>query len=389
MKRVRRTYKDIKEYVEAFEHELISNEDDIVELNGYVKAKTKLTIKCEKGHIFRTSFDVYKNGKFKCKKCVYESGNLRRKYTFEDVKKYFLEENYNVISLKSEYKNMESVLKVICPNGHKWTSSYNNFKAGYKCPYCKIINKEKKDREELEQILINHGYEILDFKRNPDDFFSESLFTVKCENGHIFNKSIKSIRSGKLTCIDCFGKTKKDLDEVIDTFEKYGYSVISHNGYKNNQSRFTIKCENGHVRDISFATFQQSNYKNCILCANDKKRISLGERIIADYLDRKNINYVYQYKIEECRLKAELPFDFYLPDYNLLIEFDGEQHYKPIKHFGGLEKFISRKIGDTVKNIFCKDNIPLLRIPYWELDNIENILEEEIIHYGKSSTTIP
>ena len=74
-----------------------------------------------------------------------------------------------------------------------------------------------------------------------------------------------------------------------------------------------------------------------------------------------------------------MPFDFYLPDYNLLIEFDGIQHYEIRGHFGGYDGFVDTKIRDTIKNIYCKDNnIDLLRIPYWDYKNIENILVNKL-----------
>ena len=378
MKRVRRTYEDIRLYIESFNHTLLSKREDVMDKNGYVKAKTKLLIKCEKGHEFNTCFDVYRNGKFKCKKCVQESGHCRRKYTFNDIKGYFNNEGYTVTSLESDYKNMETVLNVICPRGHKWTSSYNNFQAGYKCPHCKIEDKENIEREELEQIIIKNGYEVIGFERAKDDFFTESLFTIKCKNDHIIKKSVKSIRSNKMTCLECYGKKKKELEEVLLIFEKEGYNVIYHDGYENNQSRFTLVCKNGHKRNTTFASFQQGD-KSCGFCSENTNRVSRGEREIARYLEERKIEYIYQYKIEECRLKMPLPFDFYLPKYNLLVEFDGELHYKIIDYFGGLDKFISRKIGDITKNWYCsKNNIPLLRIPYWELNNIKNILDDKL-----------
>ena len=86
-----------------------------------------------------------------------------------------------------------------------------------------------------------------------------------------------------------------------------------------------------------------------------------------------------QYKFDDCKFKYVLPFDFYLPQYNCCIEFDGEQHYKIIKHFGGFDKFVDTKIRDTIKNEYCKNNdIKLIRISYWNFNNIEKILKNEL-----------
>ena len=91
-----------------------------------------------------------------------------------------------------------------------------------------------------------------------------------------------------------------------------------------------------------------------------------------------------QYKFKDCKCSRCLPFDFYLPDYNILVEYDGEQHYYPVS-FGGinddksLDRFIITKIHDTIKTIYAKNNnIKLIRIPYYEFDNIEKILIREL-----------
>ena len=81
-------------------------------------------------------------------------------------------------------------------------------------------------------------------------------------------------------------------------------------------------------------------------------------------------------------------FDFYLPKENILIEFDGEQHYKFIEFFHGtVEKFKERQQADIEKNNYCiEKEIKLFRIPYWEEENISEILKQILLE--KSSTTI-
>ena len=92
-----------------------------------------------------------------------------------------------------------------------------------------------------------------------------------------------------------------------------------------------------------------------------------------------NIEYIQQYRFEDCRNKKPLPFDFYLPEYNMCIEYDGEQHFSENRAFGGTDRFWTTVIHDAIKNQYCEDNnINILRIPYWELKNIEEILKKEI-----------
>lgn len=80
-----------------------------------------------------------------------------------------------------------------------------------------------------------------------------------------------------------------------------------------------------------------------------------------------------QYTFDGCRNKKQLPFDFFLPDLNTVIEYQGKQHFEPIKYFGGDVQFEKRTINDNIKRNFCQDNnIPLLEIKYDE--NIEEVL---------------
>ena len=83
-------------------------------------------------------------------------------------------------------------------------------------------------------------------------------------------------------------------------------------------------------------------------------------------------------RFKDCKDIKTLPFDFYLPYYNICIEFDGWQHYNMTKHDTS-EKFEIRKKHDIIKDEYCKNNnMYLIRIPYWEYKNIDNILHTEI-----------
>ena len=101
-----------------------------------------------------------------------------------------------------------------------------------------------------------------------------------------------------------------------------------------------------------------------------------GEDKIIKILQEIKCNFIHQYKFNDCKDKRCLPFDFYLPDYNLCIEFDGEQHYNP--KFGK-ENFKKTREHDKIKNNYCKsNNIKLLRIPYWEGNNMEKIIKDSL-----------
>ncbi len=96
---------------------------------------------------------------------------------------------------------------------------------------------------------------------------------------------------------------------------------------------------------------------------------------------KNNIKYKREQKFKKCKNKRELPFDFYLPEKNLLIEYDGSQHFYPKFKEENLTKI---QLNDKIKNRFCKENkIRLVRINFKENKDIEKILLKEI--YGKNN----
>lgn len=124
------------------------------------------------------------------------------------------------------------------------------------------------------------------------------------------------------------------------------------------------------------------NKKYCPICYYKKSK---GEIRIAKFLEKNNISYKREYRFPNSLKNRK--FDFYLPEYNSCIEYDGEQHFRSVSFFGGEEAFEKTKERDKEKNIFClENNITLYRIPYTDFDNIETILQQ--IYKEKSSTTI-
>ena len=99
-------------------------------------------------------------------------------------------------------------------------------------------------------------------------------------------------------------------------------------------------------------------------------------------MQENNVEFIEQYKFKECKDKRELPFDFYLPNNNICIEYNGEQHYKPINKFGGADSFKIQQEHDKIKRNYCLEhNITLLEIPYTYNTNekVANFLSEKNI----------
>ncbi|SCA96737.1 Uncharacterized protein BWINRA5_00052 [Bacillus mycoides] len=149
---------------------------------------------------------------------------------------------------------------------------------------------------------------------------------------------------------------------------------------KNHETRALYKCKKcNHESEIRAASL---GVKGCSNCKESK-----GEKQINDCLESNNLKFKRQFWFDDCRATLPLPFDFVVFNEDEIIcaiEYDGEQHYKVIPHFGGEAGLQKRKNRDEIKTNYCKENnIPLIRIPYWEFDNISQILDKEISGLNK------
>lgn len=166
---------------------------------------------------------------------------------------------------------------------------------------------------------------------------------------------------------------KLDHDYFVEKCNKAGADVTFIGKYNGQNKHITVRCNKcGHIYDAHPSSLAHGH--GCALCSSSR-----GERKIQLFLDENSIEYISQYKFDDCRYKYRLPFDFYLPEYNMCIEFDGRQHFEPVEYFGGECGFEQTKIRDNIKNKFCNEsNISLIRIPYYDFDNIETILSSYI-----------
>lgn len=169
-------------------------------------------------------------------------------------------------------------------------------------------------------------------------------------------------------CKKCYPTQPNVLKK--DYTPKEGYSLIGK--YTGMQNKVLMKHDFcGFIWEV-----KPSNLENGKGCPKCNRKISKGEQKIIKWLENNHINYTPQKKID---IEGHhLSCDFYLEDYDLYIEYNGEQHYNPIAFFGGEEKFKKQIEYDCLKKDFLKDK--LLVISYLDFDKIESILE--------SSTTI-
>lgn len=172
--------------------------------------------------------------------------------------------------------------------------------------------------------------------------------------------------SGCPSCAGCLKKTNSDFIEKSKIIhgDLYDYSKVD---YISAHKKVIIICK----KHGEFQQTPNSHYKRngCPICKKSK-----GEKTIEKFLIDNSILFKSQKRFDDCKNIKYLFFDFYLPDYKICIEFDGEQHYTKYRFEDNNDKFKIRKKRDEIKTNFClKNDIKLIRIKYDE--NIEDKLK--------------
>ena len=306
------------------------------------------------------------------------SKRTNKKKTHEEFVNELKEKKSN-IKVIGKYQTAKDKIECKCLvcNTH-WLATPNKLLLGRGCPTCG--EKKCRNSKRIKQDdFINRLKEV-----NPNITPLETYTTLKTKmlfRCNICNNEWQTLPSVVLyghTCPKCSHKQGGDKwRKSKETFVKEMFNInpdIEIIGeYINDSTKIECLCK---ICNTKWETIPNNLLHNsgCPKCKSSK-----GENKIDNYLSNKNIRFDRQYKFENCKIKRTLPFDFYLPDYNTCIEYDGELHYKSVDYFGGDIALKNTKFRDEIKTQYCKDNnIKLIRIPYWDFDNIEEILNKEL-----------
>lgn len=362
-------------------NDLVGNEYSI--LSKYINSKTHVEIKHNKcGHVYKVTPTNFLHGK-RCPICMRKQSDKNRRKT----NKQFLDEINELVGKEYEVlDNYETAIKKVrfkhneC--GCVFEMSPNAFLTGARCPKCgwdNFINSNKFTQEEFEKHLkerTNGECIALDKYINTQTPIRFKHLTC----GNIFKTKPSHVLAGHY-CKEC--GDKKTGDKLRKTHEQYVKEVFDLVGDEyevlSEYKRDDIKIKMVHK------TCGRTFYKRagsflqgirCPHCAESK-----GEKKVFDFLVKHGIEHKREYRDKRCKNKYTLPFDFAIFNEEkllCLIEYDGELHYKEARWSGAEEKLLSIQKTDKIKDEFCaKHGIPLIKIPYWDYDNIEKILENE------------
>ena len=277
--------------------------------------------------------------------------------------------DYSKVPNTFDTRDKVSIICNFCKNEFECSAYYHYQKYSYSCPECKRSNKFTETISEFIKIHNNKYSYPQSYKYFKN---MKSLIPIECPEHGEFKQLVHNHKQGK-GCFKCIDKSK-DLQYFLEKSEiihsdYYNYSKVN---FKNMRSKVSIICpEHGEFKQNPSNHIQG---KGCFRCNQ-----SHGERIITNLLISNNVEYISEKKFENLVSDSDvnLRFDFYIPSKNIVIEYDGIQHFKENSFFGGKKSFEILKKHDNLKNEYCeKNNIRLIRIPYYlTIQEITEIIE--------------
>ena len=296
----------------------------------------------------------------------------------------FISKSHNVHNNKYDYSlttyiNNRTPVIIICPIHGEFEQIPKSHLSGHGCKQCGRLSQKQKmsytlnDFIEKSKILHNNKY---DYSLTTEYINGETQVPIICPiHGVWYQKPrlhLKGYGCTKCSILSQYKTTEQFIHEAYNIHgNKYDYSLVN---YKHSHYSITIICPiHGEFKQSPQLHLRGSGCKKC--------KTSKGENKITTWMNRNNIKYHQEYKFEGCVYKRKLPFDFFIPSLNICIEYDGEQHYinRPNSIWGRNNNFQKIQIRDSIKNKYCHDNgILLIRIPYWDFENIDEILYKNI-----------
>lgn len=357
---------------------------------NYINNHTKIIVGCSKhGDFLISPADIIKGRG--CKKCSLEKRSDTNEEFIKKLKDLYPDYNYN----KTHYTSTKHPITITCPKHGDFTSWPYNILHPHSphpipCHKCRIeyrktpqfksslTNKRKLTDKEFikraKKLFPNYDYSKVNYIN------SHTKVTLTCPTHGEFYITPTSLLHGS-GCVKC-GHDKTTIKQTYtpekfislakEIFPNYDYSKINYTLAKN--YIYPICPKHGRFKIIGNNLLRGHG---CPICKEPK-----GESKIRKKLDTLNIKFIRQYRFKEL---GSCSYDFYLPSYNLLIEYNGVQHYKEIEFFhrkpGDFQHQLER---DQHKKDYAEKNgYNLLVIPYTEFNNIESILEKNILSSQK------
>ena len=339
----------------------------------WINTDHKVEIVCPKHGSFWVLPSNHLRGSL-CPKCNLES----RTMSTDEWKALAREKHGNKYDYsESVYQGFSTPVKIICPkHGEFWQAGGAHAQLGQGCFRCAAEESNShhlmsKD-EFIQQARRVHG-DYYDYSHvEPEHFYRNQEVKIICPKHGSFYQLVSKHLLGA-GCLKCAGKDKMSTEEFITALKdlygnKYKYDRIK---YLNKYTFVELGCPiHGYVKCRPESLMLG---KGCRMC-----NASQGEVSVEEWLKEHRFPYVREFSLPGYTYR----YDFALPEYKILIEYDGQQHFMPIDYYGGEEGYRKRVGNDKIKTKLARDNgWVLIRLPYTLEERILVVLRGQIANH--------
>jgi very-short-patch-repair endonuclease len=298
--------------------------------------------------------------------------NLDRRYKqfIEDAKKVHGDlYDYSFV----EYMNTKTPVTIVCNVHGKFKQSPKVHRKGMGCKECATDKRRITTDQFISRSNKTHdGYYLY------GDIIVTAvtdMVQITCPEHGAFTQQAGRHMVGR-KCTECAKKLRTlTREQFVERSEQthgelYEYSLVE---YTNIHTKVQVVCTTHGPYLVSPALHIQRT--GCPSCTSSK-----GQLAVRLFLKKHEISFLEEYRFPDCRNKYPLPYDFFLPDRRVVIEYDGIQHYKPVPIFGGDSYLEQLQENDKIKNTYASEQgIQLIRIPYTKLYDVDDILRELLL----------
>ena len=328
----------------------------------YKNNRTKMKCHDDKGYYYSLSFNSVSDQRTESFKIV----SRTNEYSIQNIQNYINKHGYNTKVLSDKYIGEKGIIQCKCECGEIFSTHWNHIHNSNKftCTKCGIKRRTELQTYSIQYVkdrIKEYGYDLLE-----DTYVDSHNFSIQGKDGYRYKTSYYNIVN-EMTNFDKFDKLNpytiynmnlyirlNDLSiEMVDKTER---QIEVRKDYL---EFYCIDC-----RDIFKATWNQIIFNKRYRCKKCCKRESNNEYYVRKYLEDKGVEFIQEKRFSDCVNIKPLPFDFYIPSINYVIEVHGQQHYYENDMFD--QSLEDRKNIDEIKKDYCKNNgIGYLEIPYW------------------------
>ena len=296
-------------------------------------------------------------------------GCLAREQTLERCRKDYVGSVFGeliVIEMLYRYKNDKTYCRCLCSCGKECIVSASNLVGGHtRSCGCKSgeLAWDTRGRSDFTGMVFGR-LTVIEMLYGYNDG-TQTYCRCICDCGGETIVCVSNLLAGRTSSCGCLeeGSRYGRIHHTDISGQCFGHlTVIEKADYKGANGGIIWKCI-CDCGNITYASYTELVLGRKVTCGCSK--YSKMELFIHDLLTELEIPHIPQARFKECRNIFPLPFDFYLYEHNILIEYDGAQHTRPVDFFGGEKHYKRRVCNDNIKNEYCKAyNIKLIRLPH-------------------------